>query len=59
MLAGRHLIRLAIVHCFRNVVRKPGNSFVGSVIRFPPMAWCSSQRVFHTSCISKFVLSVL
>ena len=44
VLACRDLIRLAIIHCFRDVVRKPGNGFVGSVIRFPSVGRCSAKK---------------
>ena len=43
ILVCRDLIRLAVDHCFRDVGKKSGIGFVGSVIRFPPVVWCSSQ----------------
>ena len=59
VLACRGLVRLTIVHCFRDVVKKRGNDFMGSVTRFRFMGWCSSRLVFHAFCISKLVLRVL
>ena len=47
VLACPDLIRLAIVHYFRDIARIPGNGFVGSVIRFRPVGWCSRPNRFR------------